>query len=750
MVARLIFSILFLIFPSIVFAFSSANTWYIRTDGGTYSQCSGVSDAAYTSGTAYTGTDLVVDGVNNLKVTSASHTFVGGEVGQSFIIFGGAGWTTGTYTISSVSSGAAILDSSPASVGTTAGKYHEGPACAFAHPSWLQVTNYNTTALFVGGDTVIFDNIDRLAGSGQAKYVIGYTMPNIAGPNCAPSAAAYACNLNAFPGGPDSAHKTKIYGKGYASCASTSPSGKAQIWGQGYVQLIGLSGSNFDVQCLELTDHSSCLYAGPSDGTVDGFPTKCSRTGVGATDGDWAQDGIITSGTNNNLSFSNLDVHGIGRYGIEIGGDNSAASYGDISLTNVKVIANGWGGFQTNNQMSSSASNTVSIDKSIVDWNGCGERYPLQSSLDSSANAHHCSSQVQIASAADGIAFGNGASGQNSNWTITNSMIRWNTQDGFDILHGSNASPITVNIQRTLFEGNAGNAIKTTAKYNFIENNAFVGNCGFFHGQTFTNTKDGSGTPTGFDNCRAGGSPIVYNVGAGFRFLFYNNTVITNGRYVLEGAHGTDCDANTLNQIRNNILYGGYSWENDTAFNGAGDNSLVGFWLYGTDGGTCTGSFDALDEDYNIVYQVKDFSSCTGAHSKCNQDPTFTGTIKQGHGTDASYYQGTDYAAQLSIPSGSIAHNNAYSGLTYQNGSTDYTGASRPPWDIGSLIVGSSITGIGGGGTPPTCFDGIQNGSETGVDCGGSCGACGGGGGGAVSAYKSIIGTFSLKGFGIN
>lgn len=24
----------------------------------------------------------------------------------------------------------------------------------------------------------------------------------------------------------------------------------------------------------------------------------------------------------------------------------------------------------------------------------------------------------------------------------------------------------------------------------------------------------------------------------------------------------------------------------------------------------------------------------------------------------------------------------------------------------------------------PTCSDGIQNGTETGVDCGGSCGAC--------------------------
>lgn len=34
---------------------------------------------------------------------------------------------------------------------------------------------------------------------------------------------------------------------------------------------------------------------------------------------------------------------------------------------------------------------------------------------------------------------------------------------------------------------------------------------------------------------------------------------------------------------------------------------------------------------------------------------------------------------------------------------------------------------IGWSGSPPTCSDGIQNGDETGVDCGGSCSACGGG-----------------------
>jgi hypothetical protein len=46
----------------------------------------------------------------------------------------------------------------------------------------------------------------------------------------------------------------------------------------------------------------------------------------------------------------------------------------------------------------------------------------------------------------------------------------------------------------------------------------------------------------------------------------------------------------------------------------------------------------------------------------------------------------------------------------------------------GSFGSGESINFCVGGASGPTCSDGIQNGDETGVDCGGSCAPCGGGG----------------------
>ena len=61
-------------------------------------------------------------------------------------------------------------------------------------------------------------------------------------------------------------------------------------------------------------------------------------------------------------------------------------------------------------------------------------------------------------------------------------------------------------------------------------------------------------------------------------------------------------------------------------------------------------------------------AECSGANSKCHVSPAFTGTIKQGHGGDSTYYSGTDYAAQLPIGVTSPAKGMGVAGLTYQAG----------------------------------------------------------------------------------
>jgi len=64
-----------------------------------------------------------------------------------------------------------------------------------------------------------------------------------------------------------------------------------------------------------------------------------------------------------------------------------------------------------------------------------------------------------------------------------------------------------------------------------------------------------------------------------------------------------------------------------------------------------------------------------------------------------------------------------FSGLTL--GTTYSINAQIQDNTTGQITPSGSVTfQNGGGGTPPTCSDGLQNGDETGVDCGGSCAAC--------------------------
>lgn len=74
-------------------------------------------------GTKDTGTDLVVDATDPLKVSSGTYNFVSADVGSALQIVGGSGWKQDTYIIESVASNAAILDHSPAAVGASSGSY---------------------------------------------------------------------------------------------------------------------------------------------------------------------------------------------------------------------------------------------------------------------------------------------------------------------------------------------------------------------------------------------------------------------------------------------------------------------------------------------------------------------------------------------------------------------------------------------------------------------------------------------------
>jgi hypothetical protein len=90
---------------------------------GTGMFAGGVGLASATQGGCNTHSDLAVDATLATKVTSAGYTYVAADVGGWIDVTAGTGWTTGRYFILSVSSGAAVLDRSPAPISTTAGTY---------------------------------------------------------------------------------------------------------------------------------------------------------------------------------------------------------------------------------------------------------------------------------------------------------------------------------------------------------------------------------------------------------------------------------------------------------------------------------------------------------------------------------------------------------------------------------------------------------------------------------------------------
>ena|GEM_PF-6109049 len=69
--------------------------------------------------------------------------------------------------------------------------------------------------------------------------------------------------------------------------------------------------------------------------------------------------------------------------------------------------------------------------------------------------------------------------------TCVHSVIRYNTSEGLDFLYIRAPGP-SIEIRRTLAEGNAGDQIKNFRGPFLLENSIVVGNCGFFDGQPFT------------------------------------------------------------------------------------------------------------------------------------------------------------------------------------------------------------------------------------------------------------------------
>ena len=406
---------------------------------------------------------------------------------------------------------------------------------------------------------------------GPGSYMMGYGAPGA--DNCE-SDYPWDCHIPSIPSGPDSAHPTRILGAGWDAGCPNPP----ELWGteRPWYVLNLTDSSNVEIACLEITDHSGCV-----EDHTGGL--ACKREGQYPF-GDWAPIGLYAEDSAN-VYLKDLNIHGLASTGIHAG------RLTDWTVEDVRIAGNGWAGWDGDIDGNDSNSGTLTFRRWTVEWNGCAETYP-------GGQPAGCWAQT-----AGGYGDGVGTGTTGGRWIIEDSAFLYNTSDGLDLLYAREEGS-SIEIRRTMAEGNAGNGFKTTGP-TLIENSIIVGNCGFFDGQPFT---------FNVDDCRFLGNALVLYLRRGDQVTVTNNTLTSEGDCLVsadyDDARGNS-DGSELIRLRNNIFQG------HTDFGQPFENTCLA-WAGGF-------SHDPLDINYSVIADVKD-NLCPGPHDTCGVSPGLVNT----------------------------------------------------------------------------------------------------------------------------
>jgi hypothetical protein len=380
-----------------------------------------------------------------------------------------------------------------------------------------------------GGDVVLIRNGSYRMGAdngdpSQIRWLYCGNPPNTFTTN--------PCYMPPIPSGTAAQH-TRILGENYASCKGAV---KPELFGvQEASQVITLDNSSYvDLQCLDITDHANCTY-------FNGGGLSCKRSGIEAWPLDEsARFGLSMSGTSN-IALQDLDVHGLAADGL-IGGHLT-----NVSLTRVRIAGNGVAGWDATSTGSIN-SGTFLMDTVTIEWNGCGEVYPrtVPDTYD------HCGDDVS-----GGYGDGFGSNDSSGDWTVRNSIFRYNTQDGLDMLYvGTNGLPAAITAYNNTAYGNMGNQMKLGPSNAITYNNVVIGNCRAMIAALAQGVSGFNSHLTDF--CRAGGDAINFSVSDSKPAQIYNNSITSHYNIGLAiYCDGTRCTNGTVHiNVDNNLFFG--------------------------------------------------------------------------------------------------------------------------------------------------------------------------------------------------
>lgn len=397
-----------------------------------------------------------------------------------------------------------------------------------------------------GGDTLVIH---------AGQYMIGLGAPGSSGVPACSASYPWECAMAAVPSGPDAAHPTRILGEGHDRGCPAAP----QLWGTERVrQVLSLEGTRHaQVACLEITDHAECaeFHSGGKACPRENFPF-----------GNWSSVGLYAADSSD-VQLSDLNIHGLAGRGVHAG------RLRDWTLERVRIAGNGSAGWDGDigAQKSSNAGRMI-FRKLTIEWNGCVETWP-------GGKPTHCWAQ-----SAGGYGDGMGTHQTAGDWLFEDSVFRFNTSDGLDLLYHADEGSITV--RRSWAEGNAGNQLKLAGP-SAIENTVVIGTCGHFRGKPYSYK---------VDDCRANGDAVVFATKAATRSRFVNNTVLCEGNVaVLAGG-----PAGAQLVLRNNILVG-LPWFLDPDKQSADTYAEGGI---------------ALDDSHGLKQSLRN-AACRGTGTKC-------------------------------------------------------------------------------------------------------------------------------------